>query len=71
MLMEEWAALKIPNEVSDEEASLAEPISVAVHAVRKSNLKLGDTVLIIGAGPIGLFCIQTAKAAGASNVIVF
>ena len=70
MLMEEWAALKIPNEVSDEEASLAEPISVAVHAVRKSNLKLGDTVLIIGAGPIGLFCIQTAKAAGASNVIV-
>lgn len=70
MLMEEWAALEIPNEVSDEEASLAEPISVAVHAVRKSNLRLGDNVLVIGAGPIGLFCIQTAKAAGAKNVIV-
>lgn len=70
MLMEEWAALEIPAEVSDEEASLAEPISVAVHAVRKSNIKLGDTVLVIGAGPIGLFCIQTAKAAGARKVIV-
>ena len=38
--------------------------------VRLSDIKLGDTVLVLGAGPIGLLCMQTARAAGATSVIV-
>ena len=70
ILLEEWEMLPIPDGVSDEMASLCEPCAVAVHAVRLSELKLGDTVAVLGAGPIGLFCLQVAKAAGASAVIV-
>lgn len=70
ILMEEWQPIAIPDDVSYEAAALCEPCSIAVHAVRLSNLKIGDSVGVIGAGPIGLFCIQVAKAAGASSVIV-
>ena len=68
--LEEWEPLPIPDGVTDEMASLCEPCSVAVHAVRLSQLKLGDPVAVLGAGPIGLFCLQAAKAAGAGAVIV-
>ena len=40
------------------------------HAVRLSQLRLGDTVAVIGAGPIGLFTIQAARAAGATSILV-
>jgi len=70
LVMEDWEPTKIPDGVSDEAAALAEPSGVAVRAVRKSELRLGDTVGVIGAGPIGLFTIQVAKAAGASDVYV-
>ncbi len=70
VLMEEWEPIPIPDGVTDEQASLCEPCSVTVHAVRLSQLKLGDTVAVLGAGPIGLFCMQTARAAGASAVFV-
>ena len=62
--------MPIPDGVSDEEAALAEPCAVTVHAVRLSQVKLGDRVLVMGAGPIGLFCMQTARAAGATSVFV-
>lgn len=70
VIMEKWSPLKIPDGVSDEMATLCEPCGVAIHAVRKSDLKLGDSVAVIGAGPIGLFCIQAAKAAGATAIYV-
>ena len=70
MVMEEWAPIPIPEGVSDEQAALCEPCAVAVHATRGSELKLGDTVAVIGAGPIGLLCTQVAKAAGARAVFV-
>ena len=70
VLMEEWEPVPIPEGVSDEAAALCEPCAVTVHAVRLSNLKLGDSVVVLGAGPIGLLCMQTARAAGATNVIV-
>ena len=69
-LMNEWEPIPIPDDVSDEQAALTEPCSVAVHAVDISDLKVGDQVAVLGAGPIGLFCLQVAKAAGASKVIV-
>jgi (R,R)-butanediol dehydrogenase/meso-butanediol dehydrogenase/diacetyl reductase len=51
------------------EASVAEPAAVALHSIRNSALKIGDTCAVFGAGPIGLLLIQAAKAAGASAVI--
>ena len=69
-LMEHWEPVPIPDGVSDEEAALCEPCAVTVHAVRKSQLKLGDTVAVLGAGPIGLLCMQVARSAGAGRVYV-
>lgn len=60
----------IPGEVSFEQAALVEPVSVAVHAVKRSKLKPGDSVLVVGAGMIGQLCVQAAKAAGAALVLV-
>ena len=70
ILLEEWEPVPIPEGVSDEEAALAEPCAVAVRATRLSQIKLGDAALVMGAGPIGLFCMQTARAAGATSVFV-
>lgn len=70
VLMEDWEPLPIPDGVSDEAAALCEPCAVAVHAVRLSQMKLGDSVAVLGAGPIGLLCIQVARAAGAGTVVV-
>lgn len=67
---EEWQPSAIPEGVSDEAAALSEPCGVAVRAVRNSALRLGDTVGVIGAGPIGMFCVQAARAAGAGAVFV-
>ena len=69
-LMEEWEPVPIPDGVSDEAAALCEPCSIAVHAVRLSDMRAGDPVAVLGAGPIGLLCLQVAKAAGAGTVVV-
>jgi len=69
-LLPEWRPTLIPDSVPDEVATLTEPCSVAVHAVRRSAINLGDTVAILGAGPIGMFCIQAALEAGATRVLV-
>ncbi|KAJ9605395.1 hypothetical protein H2200_010052 [Cladophialophora chaetospira] len=60
---------KLPDHVSLEEGALLEPLSVAVHIVRQSNMKHGDTVIVFGAGPIGLLCCAVVKAFGASRVV--
>ena len=61
---------RIPAELSDAHAAVVEPLAVAVHAVNKSNLKLGDSVVIFGGGPIGLLIGLAAKEAGAGKIIV-
>ncbi|KAK1146046.1 hypothetical protein N8T08_003694 [Aspergillus melleus] len=61
---------KIPDAISFENGALLEPLSVAVHAVRRSGLKIGHLVLVLGAGAIGLLCASLARAAGASRVEV-
>ena len=61
---------KIPDDMSMEEAALMEPTSVAVHACRRAGVELGKTVLICGAGPIGLVNLVTSKAMGATEVVV-
>lgn len=62
-------AHKLPSNVSLEEGALMEPTAVTVHAVKESQLKIGDAVVVYGAGPIGLLTIMAAKAAGAASVI--
>jgi len=51
--------------LSFEEAALAEPISVASHVLKRAEVKPGDTVLVIGCGPIGLLIIQLLRSIGA------
>lgn len=61
---------QLPDHVTFEEAALLEPLSVAVHACRRARLQIGQTLLICGAGTIGLMCLLTAKAMGVSRVIM-
>jgi L-iditol 2-dehydrogenase len=61
---------RLPDHVSLEEGALLEPLSVGVHACRRADVKLGSTVLITGAGPIGLVSLLSAKAMGATTVII-
>ena len=56
--------------MSFDEGALMEPLSVGVHACQRAGVKLGSKVLVCGAGPIGLVCMLTAKACGASEVLV-
>ncbi|MDB5057544.1 MAG: hypothetical protein JWO59_1016 [Chloroflexi bacterium] len=62
--------IALPNGLSSAHASLAEPLSVAVRAVRKGRVSLGETVAIFGGGTIGLLCLQAARNAGAGAVYV-
>jgi 2-desacetyl-2-hydroxyethyl bacteriochlorophyllide A dehydrogenase len=52
--------------LSAEELALVEPLSIAAHGLRRADLKPGEKVLVMGAGPIGLFTILLAKIQGAS-----
>lgn len=61
---------KLPEHMSLEEGALLEPLSVGVHACKKGGVKVGSTVLILGAGPIGLVTLATAKAMGASKMYI-
>lgn len=53
-----------------EDGALMEPLSVGVHATKRGHVTVGDVVLILGAGPIGLVTLLSAKAMGASKIIV-
>lgn len=69
-VVEDYMVYKIPDTMSFEQGALVEPAAVAVYAVLQSGLKLGNSCVIFGAGPIGLLCVQAAIAAGSPNVIV-
>ncbi|MBB3109590.1 (R,R)-butanediol dehydrogenase/meso-butanediol dehydrogenase/diacetyl reductase [Paenibacillus phyllosphaerae] len=68
VLVEPYMVHKLPDNVSFEEGALVEPTAVAMHAVRQSKLKVGDSAAVYGVGPIGLLTILAAKSAGASKV---
>ncbi|XP_077296199.1 sorbitol dehydrogenase-like [Arctopsyche grandis] len=61
---------KLPEHMSMEEGALLEPLSVGVHGCRRAGVTAGSSVLILGAGPIGLVTLLTAKAMGATNVLI-
>ena len=58
----------IPSGMSFDEAALAEPLAVAVHSVRLASIHAGETVAVIGAGPIGLLTIASLRAAKAERI---
>ena len=60
---------RIPDNLPFDEAALVEPVSVAVHAVNRTPVELGDTALVIGAGMIGLLTIQALRAAGCGRIV--
>jgi (R,R)-butanediol dehydrogenase/meso-butanediol dehydrogenase/diacetyl reductase len=60
--------LLVPNSIDDLSASLIEPGAVAVNAVERARITVGERVGILGLGPIGLLVLQAAKAAGAAEV---
>ena len=61
---------RVPAGITLRQAALVEPLSVALHGVRRSRLKVGDRALVMGAGPIGLLTLQCALLAGARAVVV-
>ena len=61
---------KIPENLSFDEASLAEPLACSLNGYELANLKVGDTVVIIGAGPIGLMLVELARNIGAGRIIL-
>jgi L-iditol 2-dehydrogenase len=63
-------ALRVPDGVEDAAAALSEPISCAINAQKVAGVKAGDTVVVIGAGPMGCLNAEVAKAFGADRVIV-
>ncbi len=64
------ALVPVPDALSTDAAAMVEPATVALHAVRRRPPRLGDRVLVLGAGPIGLFALQLAHIAGAGEVFV-
>jgi len=62
--------IELPEEVSFEDAAIAEPLSCVYNGFERCDIRLGDSVLVIGAGPIGILHAKLARAAGAAPVIV-
>ncbi|KAA6415180.1 MAG: xylitol dehydrogenase [Lasallia pustulata] len=60
---------KLPAGMTLEEGALVEPLSVAVHISKQGGVKPGDTVVVLGAGPVGLLCCAVARAFGAVTVV--
>ena len=74
-LMREFAVmpahnvLKVPAEMDFVTATAIEPVAVLLHALNLAKLRVGETVAVMGAGPIGILAVQLAKLAGASTVV--
>ncbi|MEI4473601.1 2,3-butanediol dehydrogenase [Frigidibacter sp. MR17.24] len=61
---------KMPDALSMEQGALVEPAAVALHAVRLSKIRAGDTAAVFGAGPIGLLVVEALRVAGAAQIHV-
>ena len=62
--------IKVPDGVRAEHAALAEPLSCAVNSATNSNIQSGDTVVVVGAGPMGIMNACVAQQMGASKIIL-
>jgi len=68
--LENGHVVKVPEAVKPEHAALAEPVSCTVNAAERSDLQPGDTVVVIGAGPMGVINACMARELGAKKIIV-
>ncbi len=62
--------LRLPEALSPRHAALAEPLSVAMHGITRSNVAAGDSVMVFGAGPIGALSIAALRAMGITDITV-
>lgn len=69
LIMPESHVLKV-NQLSLNDAAMIEPLSIGAHGVRRADVKEGETVLVIGAGPIGLGAARFAKLQGAKTIMM-
>ena len=69
LVIEAWQAHRLADGVSDEEGAMVEPLSVALHAVKRAGSLLGKRVLVTGCGPIGALLILAARRAGAREIV--
>ena len=64
-----WIVAGIPDNMSFVQAALLEPVSIGMHAANRARISIGDTVVVVGAGAIGLFVLQACKLKGARVII--
>ena len=69
VVVPEHIVFRLPDEISFEHASMAEPVSIALHAVNITPLSLGADVVVVGAGMIGNLVVQALRTAGCSQII--
>ncbi len=68
-----WPAelvMPVPDSMSFDEAAMIEPLAIGIHAVNLSGMKGGESVVILGAGAIGLSCLEAARIAHAGRIVV-
>jgi L-iditol 2-dehydrogenase len=65
----ETSLYPLPDDVTDDEGALVEPLAVAIHAVDLVGIEPGATVAVIGCGPIGLLVVALCRLAGAAAVV--
>uniref|UniRef100_A0A7C1FG68 Alcohol dehydrogenase n=1 Tax=Caldilinea aerophila TaxID=133453 RepID=A0A7C1FG68_9CHLR len=70
MVMPAHSCFPIPDAMDDASAALLEPLGIAIHAVDLAKVRVADSAVILGAGPIGLYILQVARLAGADPVYV-
>lgn len=74
--LREWVAWKtrclvpLPDDLSDVDGAMLEPLGIALHAVDLGKLRAGMRIAVFGCGPIGLLVLQVARAAGATEMVV-
>ncbi len=70
MIMPAHTCFPVPDAIGDDAAALLEPLGIGIHAIDLAKLRVADSVVILGAGCIGLYLLQLAKASGADPVFV-
>ncbi len=68
--VEQGCVMHIPEGISFEEAALIDPASCAINAAELSRVKVGDVVVVIGAGPVGCLNVEVSRAFGAEKIIL-
>ena len=69
-LVHDYNVYRLPDDVTDQQGALVEPTAVTVHAIDRSGLLPGGSVLITGGGPIGALTVLAARAAGITRIFV-